>query len=533
MPRDETFEKDTSIFMELLNKCAPQIAIYLYRKCHMIVRAFLCDICGIAEKETSNDFRNQDVTEVGWFWGRVEFTETRGVAHYHYLVKLPHVLDTALLGRIIHNGRVVRHEMKCGNIKPEKKEAAWEMIEMGLLASRYAVLFAQSISTASFYTEELGVDDHVEQKVIHLEKHRNEFVKNYQAGDISLKTHPIMRQFDDPECDPSTYVEMAKVAAVSCMHQCITKSCGGNPITGEGCRFDFPKTKLNHTVPAVMQVNATQMEARVLLRRTCEQIPNLNRYFLRYIRSNHDVTVLIDAAHKMRYATKYASKSHQHTELLDEVIEHLNKRSMDLLPPNMKQVLSHLILADCSHRAFISKQELAYRVMNLPLVDKSFPVVDVVGFYKRANVKLATDEYGTIEYSDRTEYSAYAERCRADTVLKGDLAQSCMEQMTFDEFVSTIRHTWLTNKDFKSEEIRAGTKRKFKSRDIASGHWILSKRRVRRHTRPSTVLYTAPAIEYELVEFGKTTTQTVFFDLPTEKRKQLYRSYYKLVQYVP
>ena len=94
MPRDQHFEKNTTVFTELINKYAPQVAIYLYRKCHMIVRAFLCDICGIAERSTGSDFRKQDVTEVGWFWGRVEFSETRGCQHWHYLVKLPHVLDT-------------------------------------------------------------------------------------------------------------------------------------------------------------------------------------------------------------------------------------------------------------------------------------------------------------------------------------------------------------------------------------------------------------------------------------------------------
>jgi len=44
--------------------------------------------------------------------------------------------------------------VKCGNIKPDKGEKAWHMIEMGLLASRYATLFAHSISTASFYSKE-------------------------------------------------------------------------------------------------------------------------------------------------------------------------------------------------------------------------------------------------------------------------------------------------------------------------------------------------------------------------------------------
>jgi len=68
----------------------------------------------------------------------------------------------------------------------------------------------------------------------------------------------------------------------------------------------------------------------------------------------------------------------KHMQLLDKVIKHLNKRSQDLLPPNMKQELSHLLLADCSHRAFISKHELAYRVMNLPNVSKSFANVNVV-----------------------------------------------------------------------------------------------------------------------------------------------------------
>jgi hypothetical protein len=92
------------------------------------------------------------------------------------------------------------------------------MIEIGLLATRYVVLFADSISTASFYTEDVGVDCHDQRKVVQLEKLRQEYVNNYKAGNISLATQPIMRQFDDPECDPNTFVESAKVASVSSMH---------------------------------------------------------------------------------------------------------------------------------------------------------------------------------------------------------------------------------------------------------------------------------------------------------------------------
>jgi hypothetical protein len=284
------------------------------------------------------------------------------------LAKLPNVLDTALLGRMIHNGRIVRQEIKCRNIKLSKEEEAWTIVEMGHLASRYAVLFSDTISMSSFYTQE----NHDEAKVVHLEPLRMQFVEDYKAGNVNLDTHPIMRTDGDPECDKNAKVEMSKVAAVSCMHHCIPQCCGADRQTGKGCRFDYPKKKLNPTVPAIMQLNAEQMEARVLLRRTCDRTSDVNPYFLKYFRSNHDVTSLIQAAHKMRYATKYVAKNGHFTELLDEVIDYLNNRSMDVLPPNLKQILSHLVLTDCSHRAFINKQELAYKVMMLPEIRKSF-----------------------------------------------------------------------------------------------------------------------------------------------------------------
>jgi len=45
--------------------------------------------------------------------------------HWHCLAKLSNVLDTALLGRIIHNGRIIWQELKCGNIRLDKVEDAW------------------------------------------------------------------------------------------------------------------------------------------------------------------------------------------------------------------------------------------------------------------------------------------------------------------------------------------------------------------------------------------------------------------------
>jgi len=72
-----------------------------------------------------------------------------------------------------------------------------------------------------------------------------------------------------------------------------------------------------------------------------------------------------------------------------------------------------------------------------------------------------------------------------------------------------------------------------KTRDIHYGFWELRKSGVRRHVRWSTVLYCEPAHMHEEVEMGKTTSQTLYFDLPINKRRQLYRAYQELVRYRP
>ena len=532
MDRDEPFIKNTTEFTRLMNKYASFMAIYLYRKVKILMDVFFTKICGIPKKKV-NDWRQQDITESGWYWGRVEFTETRGVQHWHFLAKLPHVLDTGLLARIIHNGRVVRQELKCGNIKPDKHEQAWTMVEMGLLASRYVALFAHSISMTSFYNEDVGIDGHDDSKVIRLEDYRKEYVNNYKNDNISRKTHPIMRRFDDPECHANQYHELAQVASVSCLHNCIRAACGGDPVNGEGCRFDFPKKLLKHTVAAVMQVNAHQMETHILLRRTCDRVSNVNRYMLKYLRSNHDISPMLDFSRTLRYVVKYCAKSGKHQQLLDEMLEHLSKCSTDLIPPNLRQTLTNLLLADCSHRAFISKNELAYRVAQLPDILKSFANIDVVGFYKRANLHVPYKEEFTLELSDRTEYMAYSERTKPNNELGPGLTVDALTNMCFHDFTEKVNHRWMNSKPTESQIIDDKTKHKFRTRDVNSGHWRLTLSSKRKHIRPSTMLYTAPAIDYELVEHGKTTTQTTFYEMEFDKQHQLYRAYYELVMYVP
>ena len=63
-------------------------------------------------------------------------------------------------------------------------------------------------------------------------------------------------------------VELANIAAVSQVHQSLSNSYGGDPITGKGCSFDFPKRLSKKTAVRIININAEQCEARVISKRT-------------------------------------------------------------------------------------------------------------------------------------------------------------------------------------------------------------------------------------------------------------------------
>ena len=78
MPREYPFEMNTTKFTELMSKYAPHINIFLYRKVKIFLDAFLLDICGINDIDDA-DWAATDRSKTGWYWRRVEFTETRGM----------------------------------------------------------------------------------------------------------------------------------------------------------------------------------------------------------------------------------------------------------------------------------------------------------------------------------------------------------------------------------------------------------------------------------------------------------------------
>jgi hypothetical protein len=192
-------------------------------------------------------------------------------------------------------------------------EQAWHMIEMGLLAHQYAINFVESLSVAFFLTEQVASNAYDSYKVINLDALRNEYVENYAQKNISKATNPLMRQPGDPVCNANRYIEIAKIAAVTQVHQFLPDRCGGNEDDKESCtrscRFDYPKKLVKYTVVSMIQMNAEQMEAQAILRRTHPRVNNIHPLIAYYWRANSDSTALVDSAQSKRYCIKYASKS--------------------------------------------------------------------------------------------------------------------------------------------------------------------------------------------------------------------------------
>ena len=101
--------------------------------------------------------------------------------------------------------------------------------------------------------------------------------------------------------------------------------------------------------------------------------------------------------------------------------------------------------------------------------------------------------------------------------------------MNFCEFAKTIFHNWKQKKTFDVQEI--SWKRKFKSRNRSSGHWILGRKSQRLHVRTSAILNTEPAIDYQYVDSESSELATDYFRLDFNKHEQLYRVYYDSLKY--
>jgi hypothetical protein len=203
-------------------------------------------------------------------------------------------------------------------------------------------------------------------------------------------------------------------------------------------------------------------------------------------------------------------------------VAHINAQRDNVLRPNVQHALNHLVLADCAHRTFMSKHELMWYVMQLPVVQRSFGKVDSISCLPFGFLRGDPKDVNAIVYTDRTVYSAYAERCFANTHIKfktsGDALenertmserQTEVRNMSLREFAERVKHTWISNANVEVKEIGAQRKRNFRNRDATTGHWQLSFYRKRRHIRCHLTLNTRPAMEYEIVDEDESRSQVL------------------------
>jgi hypothetical protein len=97
----------------------------------------------------------------------------------------------------------------------------------------------------------------------------------------------------------------------------------------------------------------------------------------------------------------------------------------------------------------MTKQELAYNVLHLPKVRKSFANVQVIACYRRASIIESAPQLpsGVIELSDRTSYSAYAERMPDATEVSAKLTAKFgdIRNVNLRTFAENVKHTWISN----------------------------------------------------------------------------------------
>jgi hypothetical protein len=212
------------------------------------------------------------------------------------------------------------------------------------------------------------------------------------------------------------------------------------------------------------------------------------------------------------------------------------KRNLSDMPQNIKHVLTHVLLANCSQRTFVSLQECAYKVCNLPMVLKSFNDVTVVGCYNRALLlhRQQSSSMGDshLVYTDRTKYSAYAERCNDNTKVTG-FSKQAVELMSLREFAEQCNAKFIMSANVTLVDIDKKKKKRLKCVEEGSGHWKITRRKTRDHVRFSTILYTDLAANYEPIDVQSTSTPISFMELPIDKRRQLARNNYELVVYEP
>jgi hypothetical protein len=104
----------------------------------------------------------------------------------------------------------------------------------------------------------------------------------------------------------------------------------------------------------------------------------------------------------------------------------------------------------------MSKRELTYKVIDSPQIRRNVGEVKLAAHDPRAVVveDALNSEKGVVVSSDRTDYSAYSERCWLTTVTGGELTKEELIGMNLREFSENIGFRWAMNRQNKNSESR-------------------------------------------------------------------------------
>jgi hypothetical protein len=510
------------IYERISDRYAAKIEEYLFFRVDAFLKTWFHVVCAVplVEGNWKNSlYENQG----GVFWRRVEYTEVRGIQHWHMIVKLPGILHLPSLTRLLNRGRQARVELHKNNIKEDKVfvDKALEYIRIGLLAERYLQAFSDSLVHMSFEDEE-GNEYDIER----LRKMFDNTLHRSRNGleILTIENFPLITPYVHVPKDYGRMKKrMADVAAASCIHQCITTACGGNS-KQEKCRFGFPRKKLGVTVLSTICPNEKYTETHLYHKRTCVRTANTNKWALLYWGGNHDFQIIINFSQANRYVSKYVTKTKQLASL-NAVVEGVLSDEDAFLRLSRDGALIQFFTAANGYRSELTRHQLLYLAMDLPESLSNFSITPV-SIDLRTIMETKENEDGVEVVVDLVKKSliyAYAERhnCLNDH----NMFPYGIDEITLYEFLCiTKKANWIDSNGKPAEK-------GYKNRNPNSGnkwHFIFHGEQTE-HVRILNLKETKLAREYNLKKNANKTWEEV----PYEEKGMLYRAYQELLLFVP
>jgi hypothetical protein len=158
-----------------------------------------------------------------------------------------------------------------------------------------------------------------------------------------MTNYPVWQPFEYKKDKQQMNTLTAGIAAITSVHECITRYCGGNK-KGERCRFGYPKKLKKKTILSPVRVSSNATET--LHARTNSRVGNVNKFHMLYWRGNMDgqpsINQSINSILAKVYILEYVTKSGDFEEVEDYALSKLVKRAEVEVAQNVWSVLFQL-----------------------------------------------------------------------------------------------------------------------------------------------------------------------------------------------